>query len=77
MSLTKSGALSYEDMPLKISKVSPRKEVKDSKYKQLQSVGVGEFAWAKIRQHRNGLIATAFIAENAWLVWHFIAYGVK
>lgn len=71
-------AMSYEETPVKaVSAKSARKIVKENSEKTLQNISVSKFLWVKVKQHRNGLILALFIAENAYFVYHFVAYGVK
>lgn len=73
MSLSKAGTLQYEDMPLRKDKAIGKKLL----LKELENMDTGAIVWHLIKRHKFALVTLAFIGQNAWLVYQFIAYGVK
>lgn len=64
---TAAQAMELEEVPFK----SPRKVVKTNRTKDLQSISVVEFLWAKAKQYKYGLVVSALVCENVYLVLHF------
>lgn len=68
--------MKYEEMPGKVSKSSVRKIVKTERTVELQKIAVTEFAWAKAKQHKFGLLLTFTIVYVAFSMFGTLIIGL-
>jgi len=66
----------YIETPVTKTK-SLRKLVRDEERKAIESIKVSSFVWVKTLQYKWQIIAVLFVSQNAYMVYHFIKFGVN